>query len=162
MREFSHLDPKGDVRMVDISAKAVVHREAIASGEILLQKATIERIESHSVAKGNVLATARIAGVLAAKRTSDLIPLCHPVALSHCEIDFEVPETKDRVRITATARCTGQTGVEMEALTAVAAAALTIYDMCKAVDEAMVVGAIRLVRKSKRSLSARPDHGQPP
>ncbi len=152
MNEFSHIDPQGEVRMVDISAKSIVRREAVAAGEIRLSPSTLERIESMAVAKGNVLATARLAGIQAAKRTSDLIPLCHPIALTHCELQFEVPPSRDRLAITATTRTTGQTGVEMEALTAVAVAALTIYDMCKAIDGSMVLGEIRLVRKTKHPL----------
>jgi cyclic pyranopterin phosphate synthase len=101
------------------------------------------------MAKGNVLATARIAGIQAAKRTGELIPLCHPLPISHCEIHFETPETRDRIRITASARITAATGVEMEALTAVSVAALTVYDMCKAVDKGMVIGDIRLLKKTK-------------
>jgi cyclic pyranopterin phosphate synthase len=106
-------------------------------------------MESNAMAKGNVLATARIAGIQAAKRTGELIPLCHPLPISHCEIHFETPETRDRIRITASARITAATGVEMEALTAVSVAALTVYDMCKAVDKGMVIGDIRLLKKTK-------------
>jgi cyclic pyranopterin phosphate synthase len=146
---FSHLTPEGTVRMVDVSAKPPLRREAVAEGEILLQAATLELIESNQVAKGNVLATARLAGILAAKRTGDLIPLCHPLPLTFCEVDFQTPETRDRLLISATVRIVASTGVEMEALTAVSVAALTIYDMCKAVDKAMVIGNVRLVRKIK-------------
>lgn len=135
--------------MVDVSGKPAVRREAVAAGEILLQPSTLERIESGAVAKGNVLATARIAGIQAAKRTSELIPLCHPIALTHADVDFAIPETRDRIVITARMTVVSQTGVEMEALTAVAAAALTIYDMCKAVDARMTIGGIRLVEKRK-------------
>jgi cyclic pyranopterin monophosphate synthase len=136
--------------MVDVSAKAVSQREAVACGEIRLARATLALIQRHRVAKGNVLATARLAGILAAKRTGELIPLCHPLPLAHCEVQFEVPKTRDRVVITATAKIAAQTGVEMEALTAVTVAALTIYDMCKAVDKRMRLQGIRLVSKTKR------------
>lgn len=135
--------------MVDVSAKPVVDREAVARGEVRLARETLDLIEKDSIAKGNVFATARLAGILAAKRTADLIPLCHSLPLSHCEVSFEVPAARDRVVITATARVSARTGVEMEALTAVSLAALTIYDMCKAVDHGMVIGAISLTRKTK-------------
>jgi cyclic pyranopterin phosphate synthase len=136
--------------MVDVSAKPILLREAVARGEIRLQKATLKLIESQKIAKGNVLATARLAGILAAKKTGDLIPLCHPLPLTHCEVNFEIPKSHDRISITASAKVAAQTGVEMEALTAVAVAALTIYDMCKAVDKKMVVSAVQLVSKTKR------------
>lgn len=153
MKEFSHLDARGQVRMVDISAKPPVRREAVAAGEIRLQPGTVARIEGHEVAKGNVLATARIAGIQAAKRTSELIPLCHPLSLTHCDLAFDIPPSRDRILITATTRTTGRTGVEMEALTAVAVAALTVYDMCKAVDDVMAIGEIRLLEKTKVPLT---------
>ncbi|MCC6233702.1 MAG: cyclic pyranopterin monophosphate synthase MoaC [Verrucomicrobiales bacterium] len=149
MSEFSHVDAQGEVRMVDVSAKPLVKREAVASGEIRLAPATLELMERQGVAKGNVLAVARIAGIQAAKKTSDLIPLCHPLALTHCEVTFEVPPERDRLRIRARTATTGGTGVEMEALTAVSVAALTVYDMCKAVDRGMVIGSIRLDHKRK-------------
>ncbi len=135
--------------MVDVSRKPVVHREAVARGEILLQKETVRLITAQRVAKGNVLGTARLAGILAAKKTGELIPLCHPLPLTHCEVAFDIPPARDRVIITATTRVEARTGVEMEALTAVATAALTIYDMCKAVDRAMKIGNVRLVSKTK-------------
>jgi len=135
--------------MVDVSAKPAMFREATAIGEIRMTPETLDRMESQSLAKGNVLATARIAGILAAKRTGELIPMCHPLPITNCDVQFEVPETRDRIRITATARITASTGVEMEALTAVSVAALTIYDMCKAVDQAMEISAIRLLKKTK-------------
>jgi len=136
--------------MVDVSSKPVLLREAVARGEIRLQKVTLQLIESQKIAKGNVLATARLAGILAAKKTGDLIPLCHPLPLTHCEVNFEFPKSRDRIVITASAKVAAQTGIEMEALTAVAVAALTIYDMCKAVDKQMVVSGVRLVSKTKR------------
>ncbi len=149
MAEFSHVDAHGEVRMVDVSAKPPVKREAVASGEIRLAPSTLELMERQGVAKGNVLAVARIAGIQAAKRTAELIPLCHPLALTHCDVSFEVPASRDRLLIRARTATTGGTGVEMEALTAVSVSALTVYDMCKAVDRGMVLGEIRLESKSK-------------
>ncbi len=146
-RKLTHVDEKGKAKMVDVSAKPVSQREAVARGTIFLKPATVGLIESNRIAKGDVLATARIAGIQAAKRTDELIPLCHPLNLTHVDVDLAVG--KDRVEITATAKIAAQTGVEMEALTAVAVAALTIYDMCKAVDKEMTIGAIRLVAKRK-------------
>lgn len=136
--------------MVDVSAKPIQMREAVARGEIHLQKATLQLIESQKIAKGNVLATARLAGILAAKKTGDLIPLCHPLPISHCEVHFEIPKSRDRIVITSSAKIAAQTGVEMEALMAVTVAALTIYDMCKAVDKTMTVTDVKLVSKTKR------------
>jgi cyclic pyranopterin phosphate synthase len=148
MSEFSHLDKHGNVSMVDVSAKPVQQREAVACGEIRLQGETLRKIQSNEIAKGNVLATARLAGIMAAKKTGDLIPLCHPLGISHCEMAFALKG--DRIEITAATRVAAQTGVEMEALTAVSVAALTIYDMCKAVDKTMEITGVRLVSKSKK------------
>jgi cyclic pyranopterin phosphate synthase len=150
LKKLTHIDTRGDASMVDVTAKPVMFREAVARGEIHLQRATLDLIESHTMAKGNVLATARLAGILAAKKTGELIPLCHPLALTHCEVNFEIPKTRDRICISSSARLAAQTGVEMEALTAVSIAALTIYDMCKAVDKTMRITEIHLVSKSKR------------
>ena len=150
MKGLTHIDSAGEAVMVDVSAKPVMHREAVARGEILLQRATLEKIQSHTIAKGNVLATARLAGIMAAKKTGELIPLCHPLPLTHCEVNFEIPRTMDRIIIQASAKVAAQTGVEMEALTAVTVAALTIYDMCKAVDDRMQLTRVRLLSKSKR------------
>jgi cyclic pyranopterin phosphate synthase len=141
--------------MVDVSAKPPMHRVAVARGEIRLTKATLQLIERHQIAKGNVLATARLAGILAAKRTGDLIPLCHPLPISHCEVEFEIPKARNRIVITASARITAQTGVEMEALTAVSVAALTIYDMCKAVDKRMQITGIKLLSKTKTPVTSK-------
>jgi cyclic pyranopterin phosphate synthase len=152
MKQLSHIDSHGEARMVDVSAKPTMRRAAVARGEIRLQPATLKLVRSRSVAKGNVLAAARLAGILAAKRTGELIPLCHPLPLSHCEVNFEFPRTGDRIVITAAAKITAQTGVEMEALTAVSIAALTIYDMCKAVDKSMKIMDVRLLRKDKQAL----------
>ena len=136
--------------MVDVSAKPMQAREAVARSEIRLASATIDSIESGQPAKGNVLATARLAGIMAAKKTAELIPLCHPLPITHAEVSFETPPSRDRIEITATARVSAQTGVEMEALTAVTVAALTIYDMCKAIDKQMEITGIRLLSKAKR------------
>ena len=135
--------------MVDVSKKPLSQREAIARGEIRVATETLRLIESHQITKGNVLATARVAGIMAAKRTGELIPLCHPLPITHCEVEFDIPRSRDRILVTASARITAQTGVEMEALTAVAVAALTIYDMCKAVDPKMVISDVQLVKKTK-------------
>jgi len=149
MKRLTHIDAEGEARMVDVSGKAVSKREAVARGEIKVSGETLALIEAQKVAKGNVFATARLAGIMAAKRTGDLIPLCHPLPITHCEVDFEIPLSRDKVVITATARITAQTGVEMEALTAVSVAALTIYDMCKAVDKTMAISDVRLLKKTK-------------
>jgi len=149
VKKLTHIDARGRASMVDVSAKPVLSRQAAARGEIRLQKETLKLIESQSVAKGNVLATARVAGIQAAKKCGELIPLCHPLPITHCEVNFDIPKSRDRIVITASAKIAAQTGVEMEALTAVSVAALTIYDMCKAVDKKMVIGQIRLVSKSK-------------
>jgi cyclic pyranopterin phosphate synthase len=150
MFRLTHIDARGEANMVDVSAKPVMFREAVARGEVRMARATLRLVQSQSVAKGNVLAAARLAGILAAKKTGELIPLCHPLPLTHCEVACVVPKSRDRILITASARVAAQTGVEMEALTAVAVAALTIYDMCKAVDKKMRITDIRLVSKTKR------------
>ena len=150
MSELSHIDDEGEARMVDVSAKPEQEREAVARGEIRLAKATLNTIENGQAAKGNVMATARLAGIMAAKKTADLIPLCHPLAITHAEVGFKIPESRDRVVITATARISAKTGVEMEALTAVSVAALTIYDMCKAIDKEMQITGIKVTSKTKR------------
>ncbi len=148
-KSLSHVDAEGAARMVDVTGKPIVQREAVAEGEIRLAPATLDLIERQGIAKGNVLATARIAATLAAKATGQIIPLCHPLPITGCEIGFEVPPTRDRIRIRATVRVAARTGVEMEALTAVSVAALTLYDMCKAVDKGMEINAIKLVSKTK-------------
>jgi cyclic pyranopterin monophosphate synthase len=150
MNKLSHVDAHGQARMVDVSAKPLQAREAVARGEIRITPQTLRLVQKQQLAKGNVFATARVAGILAAKKTWDLIPMCHPLPLSHCEVSFLIPESQDRVVITGTARTTAQTGVEMEALTAVSVAALTIYDMCKAVDKRMRITDVKLVSKIKR------------
>ena len=143
---LSHVDADGSARMVDVGAKAVTRREAVARGTITIAPDALELIRSGQIAKGDPLQTARLAGIMAAKRTADLIPLCHPLPLSH--VDVELSAREDGYDIQAVARTTAQTGVEMEALTAVAAAALTVYDMVKAVDKTMVIGDIRLMKKT--------------
>jgi cyclic pyranopterin phosphate synthase len=144
--ELSHVDPEGRVRMVDVGDKAVTVREAVARGIIWISTEALELIRTGAVSKGDPLQTARIAGIMAAKRTSDLIPLCHPIPLTQIEVDLRPRD--DGYEIEARVKTTAQTGVEMEALTAVATAALTVYDMVKAVDRTMVIGEVRLVKKS--------------
>ena len=147
MSKLTHLDERGHAAMVDVSAKDATVRSAVARGEVRMAPATLAAIRDGAVPKGDLLAAARIAGILAAKRTPDLIPLCHPLLLSKVAVEFTVDEAQSRVVIEATVRCTGQTGVEMEALTAVSVAALTIYDMAKALEKTMVIGDICLVEK---------------
>jgi cyclic pyranopterin phosphate synthase len=147
-RKLTHVDAQGNAKMVDVSGKSIQMRAAVAQGSIRLKPATLRLIKSSRIAKGDVLNTARLAGIQAAKRTGELIPLCHPLNLTHVEVALQLK--RDRVEITGTAKIAAQTGVEMEALTAVAVAALTIYDMCKAVDKEMVIGEIRLVSKTKK------------
>ena len=147
MKKLSHVDKRGNARMVDVSAKPVQRREAVATGSVFLKRQTLALNAADRIAKGDVLHTARIAGIQAAKRTGNLIPLCHPLNLTHVDVDLR--PKPGRIEIVATARIAAQTGVEMEALTAVAIAALTIYDMCKAVDNEMVIGDVKLVSKTK-------------
>jgi cyclic pyranopterin phosphate synthase len=147
MSKSSHFDEKGASRMVDVGDKAVTRRVARASGVVQMQPATLQMILDGDARKGNVLEVARLAGIMAAKRTADLIPLCHPLALEAVRIEFE-PSGDDVLRIEATVEITGKTGVEMEALTAVSIAALTVYDMCKSVDRGMVLGPMQLEEKS--------------
>jgi cyclic pyranopterin monophosphate synthase len=144
---LSHLDEQGRARMVDVTSKADTSREAIARGTISMRPETLALILEGEVAKGNVLATAQIAGIMAAKRTHELIPLCHPLPLTGIEVEIEPADGQSQLDITARVRTTAKTGVEMEALTAVSIAALTVYDMCKAVDRAMRIGEIRLALK---------------
>jgi cyclic pyranopterin phosphate synthase len=148
MSDFTHFDEQGRARMVDVSDKAETERVATAAGSVVMQKATLERIMAGSVAKGDVLSVARLAGIMGAKRTPDLIPLCHPLALSSVTVELRCDPARNAVDITATCKLKGRTGVEMEALTAVAVAALTVYDMCKAVDRGMRIEGIHLVHKS--------------
>jgi cyclic pyranopterin phosphate synthase len=145
---LTHLDDTGAARMVDVSAKAVTEREAVAEAIVVLSPEAFAAVREGNAPKGDVLATARIAGIMAAKKTSELIPLCHPLALSKADIAFEWIDDRSAIRVEALAKTMGQTGVEMEALTAASVAALTIYDMVKAIDKAAVIEAVRLVRKS--------------
>ena len=148
MGEFTHFDDSGNARMVDVSNKDVTERTATAAGRVLMQPATLALIRDGGVKKGDVLQVARLAGIMAAKRTADLIPLCHPLALTSVEVELACNEADNAVDITATCKLKGRTGVEMEALTAVSVAALTVYDMCKAVDRGMRVEQIRLTHKA--------------
>jgi cyclic pyranopterin phosphate synthase len=146
--DLTHVDADGHARMVDVSDKAETDRVAEAGARVVMRPETLARIQAGDVAKGDVLAVARLAGIMAAKRTAELIPLCHPLALTSVAVDLVCVPERNAVEITATCRLKGRTGVEMEALTAASVAALTIYDMCKAIDRAMVVTDVRLLRKS--------------
>ncbi len=148
MEEFTHIDKEGRVRMVDVTEKKPTLRVAVARGVVSMNPETYEKILSQSVKKGNVLETARIAGIMAAKRTSELIPMCHPLNITHIAIDFFPDKAQNSIRIQAAVRAIDQTGVEMEALTAVSVAGLTIYDMCKSYDRAMTISDICLLEKS--------------
>jgi len=144
---LTHLDATGEANMVDVGAKAETERMAIAEGTVTMQPETLRVILAGNAKKGDVVGTARIAGIMAAKRTHELIPLCHPLLLTKVSVDIEPDETLPGLRVTAMARVTGKTGVEMEALTAASVACLTVYDMAKAIDRGMVLGGIRLVEK---------------
>lgn len=148
MSRLTHFDAEGRAVMVDVSAKEETDRTATARGHVHMAPATLARIMDRAVEKGDVLAIARLAGIMASKRTADLIPLCHPLPLSSVTVDLTCHPDRDLVEITATCRTRGRTGVEMEALTAVTVAALTVYDMCKAADRAMTIGEVRLTHKS--------------
>ena len=145
---LTHVDEEGRVSMVDVGGKPDTERVAVAKGEVAMRRETLRLIAEKGMPKGDVLAVAQVAGIMAAKRTPDLIPLCHTLLLAKVDVDFAIDENASRIEITATARSRGKTGVEMEALTAVSVAALTIYDMAKAVEKTMRIGNIRLVRKS--------------
>jgi cyclic pyranopterin monophosphate synthase len=148
MGKLSHFDEKGRARMVNVGGKPVTQREAVGSGRVLMKPETLRRILDRKIEKGDVLAVARLAGIMAAKRTGEMIPLCHPLGIESVDLDFSPQVGKSEIRIESRVKCSGKTGVEMEALAAVAVAALTIYDMCKAVDRGMVIGDIELLRKS--------------
>ncbi|MFH1638831.1 MAG: cyclic pyranopterin monophosphate synthase MoaC [Chloroflexota bacterium] len=148
MQEFSHVDAQGHPRMVDVTAKDDTAREAIARCEVIMQPQTLARLLKGDIPKGDVFVVAQLAGIMAAKKTSNLIPLCHPLLLGEIRVEFKTDEINSRVEITSAVRCVGKTGAEMEALTAAAVSALTIYDMCKAVDRGMRMNNLRLVRKS--------------
>ncbi|HUQ27865.1 MAG TPA: cyclic pyranopterin monophosphate synthase MoaC [Usitatibacter sp.] len=145
--KLTHFDERGAARMVDVAGKAETHRVAVAGGSIRMLPATLELVRSGTAKKGDVLGVARIAGIQAAKRASEMIPLCHPVPLTSVSVDFSLDEAHSRVECRASVECTGRTGVEMEALAAVQVALLTIYDMCKAVDRGMTMDGIRLLEK---------------
>jgi cyclic pyranopterin phosphate synthase len=150
--KLSHVDDSGRAQMVDISAKPPLHREAVAAGKIIMAAPTLELVRKNLLQKGDALAVARIAAIQGGKRTSELIPLCHPLAIHQLDVQFAI--VADGIEITAKAISEGRTGVEMEALTAVSIAALALYDMCKAVDKKMIIGAIALLEKSKRDLQS--------
>jgi cyclic pyranopterin phosphate synthase len=147
MSELTHFDSQGQAHMVDVGSKAETERVAVATGNIRMLPSTLALIIKGDAKKGDVLGVARIAAIQASKRTSDLIPLCHPISLTKVGVAFEIDETANTIHCTVTAKCTGKTGVEMEALTATSVALLTIYDMCKAVDRGMVMGEIKLLEK---------------
>lgn len=149
--DFSHIDESGQVTMVDVSNKPIVKRTAIAKGTIFMAPDSIEKIKQSQIKKGDPLACARIAGIMAAKKTGDLIPLCHPLPLDQVTVDFSISE--ECISIKSKAITTAKTGIEMEALTAVSMAALTIYDMCKAIDKEMVIGDISLISKTKEHIA---------
>ena len=148
MPELTHVDESGKVKMVDVTEKPATDRRAVARGRVLMNAETLAKIVAGKIGKGAVLETARVAGILAAKKTADLIPLCHPLTLSHVRVDLHAEPEKQALEIEASVRVSGPTGVEMEALTAVCTAALTVYDMCKAVDRAMVISDVRLMEKT--------------
>lgn len=147
MKDFTHFDSNGQAHMVDVGEKAETRRIAIAQGRIRMQTETLAMIRDGQAKKGDVLGVARLAGIMAAKRTADLIPLCHPIALTRVAVEFDFDEAHNAIDCTATAEVVGRTGVEMEALTAVSGALLTVYDMCKAVDRGMVIEQVRLLEK---------------
>ncbi len=147
MSGFTHFDSNGNAIMVDVTDKEITERTAVAAGNITVSKEVFEAIKNVTVKKGDVLGTARIAGIMAAKKTSDLIPMCHPLMLTKVTIDFELEEESHRIKCICTAKLSGKTGVEMEALTGVSVALLTIYDMCKAMDRAMIISDVHLVEK---------------
>lgn len=146
--ELTHINEQGRAKMVDVSGKQETVREAIARGNIYMKKETLEKIKEGTVKKGDVLSVAQVAGIMAAKKTSDIIPMCHPIMISGCDIGFTLNFEENKIEITSTVKCTGQTGVEMEALTAVTAAGLTIYDMCKAIDKEMIISDVMLLKKT--------------
>ena len=148
MQDLSHIDEQGRARMVDVGAKPDTQREAVARGLVTMKPETLKLVAEGAISKGEVLSVARVAGIMAAKNTPHLVPMCHPLLLSYVEVDLRLDSDISAIEITATVRTTGKTGVEMEALTAVSGSALTIYDMCKAVDKAMRIEKVRLVRKT--------------
>lgn len=147
MAKLTHFDKGGKARMVDVSEKPVSEREAVAKGLVSMQTATLQMIVNSTISKGDVLGVARVAGIMAAKKTSELVPMCHPLNVASVTIDFDIDKKNSRIHIESRVKITGQTGVEMEALTAVSVAALTIYDMCKSADRGMIISDIMLVEK---------------
>ena len=148
MMELTHINEQGRAKMVDVSNKEETLREAVAYGNVYMKRETLNRIKEGAIKKGDVLSVAQVAGIMGSKKTSDIIPMCHPIMISGCDIKFNFNFDENRVEITATVKNTGQTGVEMEALTAVSVAGLTIYDMCKAIDREMIISDIMLIKKS--------------
>jgi len=148
MKEFTHIDKDGHVRMVDVTDKKATLRVAVAQGVVTMKKTTFEKIQNQTIKKGNILETARISGIMAAKKTSELIPMCHPLNITHVQVDFFPDNATNSIRIESSVRTVDQTGIEMEALTAVSVAALTIYDMCKSYDRGMTISNIYLLEKS--------------
>jgi cyclic pyranopterin monophosphate synthase len=146
--ELTHINEEGRAKMVDVSKKEDTTREAVAMGSIFMEKETLERIQEGTIKKGDVLSVAQVGGIMAGKNTPHIIPMCHPIMISGCDINFKLDFKNSKIDITATTKTVGKTGVEMEALTAVTVAALTIYDMCKAIDKEMVIGNIMLMKKS--------------
>ena len=146
--DLTHINEQGRAKMVDVSSKEETLREAVAYGCVYMKSETLQRIKEGTIKKGDVLSVAQVAGIMASKKTSDIIPMCHPIMISGCDINFNLNFDENKVEITSTVKTTGQTGVEMEALTAVAAAGLTIYDMCKAIDREMIVSDVMLMKKS--------------
>ena len=146
--ELTHINEQDRAKMVDVSEKQDTLREAIAYGNVYMKKETLQRIKEGTIKKGDVLSVAQVAGIMGSKKTSDIIPMCHPIMISGCDINFSLNFDENRVEIISTVKNTGQTGVEMEALTAVAIAGLTIYDMCKAIDREMIVSDVKLLKKS--------------
>lgn len=146
--ELTHINEEGRAKMVDVSEKIDTAREAIAIGSVSMKRETLERIKEGTISKGDVLAVAQVGGIMGAKNTPQIIPMCHPIMISGCDISFKIDFENNKIEITATTKTVGKTGIEMEALTAVSTAALTIYDMCKAIDKEMVINNIMLVKKS--------------
>ena len=159
MPKLTHVDENGRLSMVDVGEKAITSREASAGATIHMQRKTLQQLEKQALPKGDVLATARLAGILAAKQTSSLIPLTHPLMITHVDVSFAVDRKRSSLNVSATVRCEGKTGVEIEAMTACAVAALTVYDMCKSIDRGMTIENLRLLRKSggKSGTYVRPD-----
>jgi cyclic pyranopterin phosphate synthase len=146
--ELTHINEEGRAKMVDVSEKSDTVREAVAVGSIFMKRKTLQRIQDGSISKGDVLAVAQVGGIMGAKSTPQIIPMCHPIMISGCDISFKIDLENTKIEITATTKTVGKTGIEMEALTAVSVAALTIYDMCKAIDKEMVINNIMLVKKT--------------